>query len=132
MVLGWGKKAESNPDTDEEMSMEEILASIRKYVSTDQQTQAPVQKEQHPTLNSQSQYAPTSTRLDEDEVSPYKIGSDSGRNEGLPSLSTPQATPSDCKCRPTNHRDAKQRDNLPRYSNRCRLMYLIASHLYVS
>lgn len=35
MVLGWGKKTAAQQDTDEEMSMEEILASIRKYVSED-------------------------------------------------------------------------------------------------
>ena len=92
MVLGWGKKAESNPDSDEEMSMEEILASIRKYVSTDQQTQPAVQKEQQPTLYSQPQHVPTTPRLDDEEVSPYKINGGSDRREGVSSLATPQAT----------------------------------------
>lgn len=36
MVLGWGKKTAPRQETEEEMSMEEILASIRKYVSEDQ------------------------------------------------------------------------------------------------
>lgn len=37
MVLGWGKKPVVQEEKEEEMSMEDILASIRKYVSEDSQ-----------------------------------------------------------------------------------------------
>lgn len=38
MVLNWGKKMAVKKDDSEEMSMEEILASIRKYVTNEPQT----------------------------------------------------------------------------------------------
>lgn len=36
MVLGWGKKTVTKHDEDEDMTMDEILASIRRYVTEDQ------------------------------------------------------------------------------------------------
>lgn len=113
MVLGWGKKTESNPDTDEEMSMEEILASIRKYVSTDQQTQPSAPKEQQPTLHSQSQYAPTTTRLDDEEVSPYKTDYASDRNDGLSPLSSLQATQTIASEQTMSHSNHSNRSTSP-------------------
>ncbi len=45
MVLGWGKKmTQKQADDEEDMSMEEILASIRKYVTEDS-THSPSQAE---------------------------------------------------------------------------------------
>lgn len=38
MVLGWGKKTVTKQDDEEDMTMDEILASIRKYVTEDQGT----------------------------------------------------------------------------------------------
>ena len=90
MVLGWGKKAENNPDSDEEMSMEEILASIRKYVSTDQQTQPSVQQEQQPVYHQQAQYVPTGPSIAEEEVSPYKLDRGSDKADRAPSTITSQ------------------------------------------
>lgn len=38
MVLGWGKKTVTKKEDEEDMTMDEILASIRKYVTEDQET----------------------------------------------------------------------------------------------
>lgn len=102
MVLGWGKKAENHPETDEEMSMEEILASIRKYVSTDQQTQSQQTVQQEPQASmgyAGYQHPPQSSaspRLAmEEEVSPYKLDPKADQGIGIPSLKTPQSASPD-------------------------------------
>lgn len=63
MVLGWGKKMQKTQKDDEDMSMEEILASIRKYVTDDYQ---PSKQETVPPDVSQSQKSnPTVVQAEE-------------------------------------------------------------------
>ena len=58
MVLGWGKKPSAREkEDDDEMSMEEILASIRRYVAEDQKTHEPKMPQQTPMPEQYSPYA---------------------------------------------------------------------------
>lgn len=86
MVLGWGKKQELPADTEEEMSMEEILASIRKYVSTDQQSS-------HQETSPSTESAPQHRVVVEEEVSPYRLEPQTNRVDAAMSLKTSSLSP---------------------------------------
>ncbi len=106
MVLGWGKKVENQQDNEEEMSMEEILASIRKYVSTDQQApqsapQPVMQPQQGSASSTPYGYQPTQPEIashhmgmgPEEEISPYKTERTNDKGFTTPSLkAAPQSS----------------------------------------
>ncbi|WP_032113134.1 DUF2497 domain-containing protein [Candidatus Paracaedibacter symbiosus] len=78
MVLGWGKKTVTKHDDEEDMTMDEILASIRRYVTEDQnapreipETRRSIFKEQPELLSARSPVAEQSTAKGDDYNSPY-------------------------------------------------------------
>lgn len=70
MVLGWGKKAAPRQETDEEMSMEEILASIRKYVSEDQPSPESDKEERIEDLDNANLHLTRSVRQPQEPTGP--------------------------------------------------------------
>lgn len=61
MVLGWGKKTVTKHDEEEDMTMDEILASIRRYVTEDQNPQRETQpiKQQSATPKESTRFEPS-------------------------------------------------------------------------
>lgn len=61
MVLGWGKKTVTKHEEEEDMTMDEILASIRRYVTEDQspQRETPLAKQQSGVPKESTRFEPS-------------------------------------------------------------------------
>lgn len=84
MVLGWGKKTVSKHDEDEDMTMDEILASIRRYVTEDQNGSAE-------TSGKQSSFVPQQESARFDPSLPGRQGFESASR--MANYDTPYKTP---------------------------------------
>lgn len=96
-VLGWGKKEKTKQEDQDEMSMEEILASIRRYVSDDQKVREPEPQKQEPrsTPKTNSPYAEYPAPAPAAEHVHYMASSpiDTGYDPQAHKLSYPVETP---------------------------------------
>lgn len=84
MVLGWGKKTVGKQE-EEDMTMDEILASIRRYVTEDQNaTREAHAPKKHPSIqNEEPQFEATATRQPEQPSAPLMDYNAPYSNEGM-------------------------------------------------